>query len=197
MLVPEYVAAKASLLELQRGAGTPSNPPTSLEPPAAQVDGYELEAARLEAKIRKIESDVLFDKAAALKLWQEKRLQVERTLAESRKAAKLAKADSEKKSSASRGSVNDTQQPSTISASMAATEDAERIAAELLAEADDDDDLLGGMFSSLPTNEVDAVTGKTTTVLEASDGARIAIRDFGKLTGVTPNRILEEACRAR
>jgi ATP-dependent RNA helicase DHX29 len=76
--------------------------------------------------------------------------------------------------------------------------EAERIAAEILAEVnDDDEDDIGGLFASLPQNEVDASTGESRTVVNSSDGSQIVIRDFGKTTGISPRRALEEACRSR
>lgn len=75
-------------------------------------------------------------------------------------------------------------------------EEAERITAEILAQ-DDESDGLADLFANLPTEEVDKETGRTSTVVHGPDGVKITIRDFGKWTGVSPMRALEEACRSR
>jgi ATP-dependent RNA helicase DHX29 len=61
----------------------------------------------------------------------------------------------------------------------------------------DDDAALADLFASLPVNEVDPLTGKSSTVINGSNGIKVTIQDFGKWTGVNPTRVLEEACRAR
>ncbi|EMR65215.1 putative pre-mrna-splicing factor atp-dependent rna helicase prp22 protein [Eutypa lata UCREL1] len=76
--------------------------------------------------------------------------------------------------------------------------EAERITAEILQQDEDEDDqALADLFASLPTQEVDPDTGKTNTVINGSDGIKVYIRDFGKWTGVSPLRALEETCRSR
>jgi ATP-dependent RNA helicase DHX29 len=75
---------------------------------------------------------------------------------------------------------------------------AAKIGAAMLEENESDDEgAIADLFASLPVNEVDPVTGKTSTVVNGSNGVRVTIRDFGKWTGVNPTRVLEEACRAR
>jgi len=181
-LVPEYVSAKAKLLELTRG-------PVSK---AAEADGddTELAIAKLEAKLHKIENDVLFDKVAAEMKWKSERIVVERQLAAAKKEAQEAAAEEPKAST-------QTPDPKAKDEDDVAAE-AERMAAEILAETnDDDDDDIAGLFASLPQHEVDPSTGKTHTVINSADGSKMVLRDFGKWTGVSPRRVLEEACRAR
>ncbi|KAL3437177.1 P-loop containing nucleoside triphosphate hydrolase protein [Aspergillus tetrazonus] len=56
---------------------------------------------------------------------------------------------------------------------------------------DEAGDLLGGMFQDEePTLELGVIT-------EELNKASIATRDFGKWTGLSPRRVLEEACKAR
>ncbi|KAL2787443.1 P-loop containing nucleoside triphosphate hydrolase protein [Aspergillus keveii] len=56
---------------------------------------------------------------------------------------------------------------------------------------DGDGDLLGDMFQDEePTLELGVIT-------EELNKASITIRDFGKWTGLSPRRVLEEACKAR
>ena len=78
------------------------------------------------------------------------------------------------------------------------SKEAERIAAEILQQDDaEDDQALSDLFASLPTHEVDPETGKTNTVINGTDGVKIYIRNFGKWSGVSPMRALEETCRSR
>jgi ATP-dependent RNA helicase DHX29 len=139
--------------------------------------------AKLHAKLNRIEKDVLFDKFVAEQQWKLKKATLEKELAATRKKeAEEARLKKEAGNTPS-GEVN---------------EEAERITAEILAGVhEDDDDAITGLFASLPVTEVDAVTGKTNTVLNGSDGRKVTIRDFGKWTGVNPTRVLEEACRSR
>lgn len=179
-LVPQYLQTKAKLLELERG------PNKSNQSKDSDADD-ELAIAKLEAKIRKIESDVLFDRFVAEQQWKAQRITLEKQLAAAKKEAQ----------SQTEPSVT----PEEISVEKSSGDDindeAERIAAEILAEANDDDDDIGGLFASLPQSEVDAKTGETRTVINSADGTKTVIRDFGKWTGVNPRRALEEACRSR
>jgi ATP-dependent RNA helicase DHX29 len=60
---------------------------------------------------------------------------------------------------------------------------------DIPSDEDSDHGPLGGMFA-LPTDKDDAPT------VDAS-GISIILRDFGKITGISPRRLLEDACRAR
>ncbi|KAL3953038.1 hypothetical protein ACCO45_012981, partial [Purpureocillium lilacinum] len=158
----------AKLLELTRG-------PVSK---AAEADGddTELAIAKLEAKLHKIENDVLFDKVAAEMKWKSERIVVERQLAAAKKEAQEAAAEEPKAST-------QTPDPKAKDEDDVAAE-AERMAAEILAETnDDDDDDIAGLFASLPQHEVDPSTGKTHTVINSADGSKMVLRDFGKWTG--------------
>jgi ATP-dependent RNA helicase DHX29 len=174
-LIPNFIDAKTKMLQLERAKGSQS----------LSADD-ELRAAKLGAKLRKIEGDVLFDRFAAEQLWKTEKVAVEKDLAMVRQEAR----DKDSKSSDATEEDNPSGDIS---------EEAERIAAEILAQGNDvdDDEGIGGLFDSLPQNEVDPITGKAQTVVNNSDGSKLVIRDFGKWTGVSPRRILEEACRSR
>ncbi|KAJ0167273.1 putative helicase C15C4.05 [Colletotrichum tanaceti] len=183
-LVPVFLETKAKLFELQmnqQGKKKQRNGDPTAEEEAGRL-------AKLRAKIDRIEKDVLFDKFAAEQLWKTQKMVLERDAAAARKqrlqeeAEKKAENKSEEPAASSDGDIND---------------EAERIAAEILAQGEDDDDGgLSDLFANLPVTEVDAA-GNSTTVLNGADGVKITIRDFGKWTGVSPMRALEEACRAR
>ncbi|KAK0386701.1 hypothetical protein NLU13_6535 [Sarocladium strictum] len=181
-LIPAYVDANCQLLELERlNQGIRGNSSTT----SADI---ELSIAKLEAKIAKIRSDVLFDSYTAEQQWQAKRIPLEKELAEAKRLAnqneeiQITSEPKKPEKSEENGEIND---------------EAERIAAEILAEADGSDDGLEGLFDSLPQTEIDPTTGQSQTIINGSDGVKTVIRDFGKWTGVSPRRALEEACRSR
>ncbi|EFQ34047.1 helicase associated domain-containing protein [Colletotrichum graminicola] len=183
-LVPVYLVTKAKLFELERsqqGKKKQRNGDSGSDEGAETLD-------KLRAKIDRIDKDVLFDKFAAEQQWRTQKVALEKEIAAARKqksleqAQKEAERDTEGPVASSDGDIND---------------EAERIAAEVLAQGEDDEDGgLSDLFANLPVSEVDAA-GKSSIVLNGADGVKITIRDFGKWTGVSPMRALEEACRAR
>ncbi|KAK4120089.1 P-loop containing nucleoside triphosphate hydrolase protein [Parathielavia appendiculata] len=177
-LLPFYLEAKTKLFAIQyprqdtaKRKGTQDKSQNSDDP----------EEALLLAKIDRVEKDVLFDKYVAEQQWREKRIVLEKEYA-------AAKAEEKKRAAA--------KTPPAPTDFDDINAEAERIAAEII-EEEDDDQALADLFSSLPVSEVDPVTGKTNTVVSGADGSRVIVRDFGKWTGVTPMRALEEACRSR
>ncbi|UKZ81071.1 hypothetical protein TrVFT333_008839 [Trichoderma virens FT-333] len=180
-LIPEYIATKAKLLELghlEKGAQSKS---TKQQTKENETDMAAV--AYLESKLKTIESDVLFDKFLAEQQWKKEKVVLEKQLALARKNAAT---DS-----------NDQPQPEDPTPTSEMDDDitaiAEKMAKDILAEGNDDDDIVG-LFESLPQSEVDPTTGKLQTVVNSSDGVRLVIREFAKWTGVSPKRILEEAC---
>lgn len=148
-----------------------------------------MEEAKLVARISRIEQDPLFDKDLAEQKWREDRINLEKEFA----AAKKQKAEEEKKLQEEAAQKNDE-----ADSDDEISKEAARIAAEVLQQDDaEDDQALSDLFASLPTEEVDPATGKTNTVINGTDGIKIYIRDFGKWSGVSPVRALEEACRSR
>lgn len=178
-LLPEFLATKKRLLEIERK----HIPPSAAAPGSDLLDSSdpELTKAKLEARLRRIENDVLFDSFLADQQWRTQKLALEKDISSAKKEAAILRAQ-------------ESDAPSQAESPPNINDEAERIAAEILAE---DDDGITGLFESLPQNEVDPTTGKTQTVVNSADGIRTVIRDFGKWTGVTPRRVLEEACRSR
>jgi ATP-dependent RNA helicase DHX29 len=158
------------------------NPPRSI----ASIDP---QSAQILRKMKKIEDDVLFDPYVANQRWEIRRIQLERGAAAQRSAGqnKLDNSDSESQESLTLVDSEDE-----------ISREAARIGTAMLEGNDSDDDgAIADLFASLPVSEVDPVTGKTSTVVNGDNGVKVAIRDFGKWTGVNPTRVLEEACRAR
>ncbi|KAI6779489.1 ATP-dependent RNA helicase-like protein [Emericellopsis cladophorae] len=181
-LQPEYLATKRKLLELERGYTTASS----------DNDDQELAIAKAEARLKRIEDDVLFDLYLAEQEWKKQRVAVERDISATKQQLKSAQDESpETSQDKPEHEVKDESEDGDVS------EEAQRIAAEILAQDDEEDEGIDGLFASLPQTEVDEATGKSQTVVTSADGIRVVIKDFGKLTGLSPKRVLEEACRSR
>ncbi|KAI1655436.1 P-loop containing nucleoside triphosphate hydrolase protein [Daldinia decipiens] len=195
-LIPAYLETKAKLFQLQRpkqdnkrGKSTKNHNSNNTKSSTAELSGDDLEEAKLLAKIEKIEQDVLFDKILAEHKWRADRIKLEKEFAAKKRAEAEAEDEAKENPDVSPGAESDDDE---------VTKEAQRIAAEILQQDDDDDDqALSDLFANLPVQETDTVTGKTTTVINGTDGVKITIRDFGKWTGVSPMRALEEACRSR
>ncbi|PMB72487.1 ATP-dependent RNA helicase DHX29 [Beauveria bassiana] len=142
--------------------------------------------AKLEARIQMIEKDVLFDKPTAELQWRARKIVVEQQLAATRKQSEADRGHEVPMESLKLDG------PKTIHIN----DEAERIAAEILAQDGATDDI-GELFDSLPQDEVDPTTGKSQTVVTDANGMKLVLKDFGKWTGMGPRRILEEACRSR
>ena len=190
-LLPVYLESKAKLFKLQ-----PS--PTKRAPlrPNGRNNNQSLpnspsttnpESAKILRKIKRIEDDVLFDKYVADQQWEVRRIQLEKDAAARRNAAETTEQSADSQESETLVDSDDE-----------VSREAAKIGAALLEETGSDDDAaLTDLFASLPVNEVDPLTGKSTTVVNGSDGIKVTIRDFGKWNGVNPARVLEEACRSR
>jgi ATP-dependent RNA helicase DHX29 len=188
-LLPVYLHTKTQLFKLQpqptkRGSLRPKGRNSNQTSPK-KIAGPD--SAKLLRKIKKIEDDVLFDKYLADQQWEVRRIQLERDAAAHRNATEIAQES------------GDSQESETlVDSDDEVSREAAKIGATLLEETGSDDDAaLADLFASLPVNEVDPLTGKSTTVVNGSDGIKVTIRDFGKWTGVNPTRVLEEACRSR
>lgn len=200
-LNPKYLETRTKLYHLQRQQQDASRqsrkPGQRLQLPTTTSDlTDDMEIAKLQAKLDKIEKDPLFDVGLARLQWEPRRIQVERDYSENKKLQAGCEAapetqeskqpDEDKPQSSDDGDDDDE-----------VSREAKKMAADILAQDDNEEDqALADLFSALPTNEVDA-NGKTSTVVNNSDGTKVTIRDFGKFTGVTPMRVLEEACRSR
>ena len=131
---------------------------------------------RLSKRINKIKSDILFDEDKANHKWAETRLNLVQEAAE-RKRLDI-KIDGPQQKAIPTVRSND---------KSAASKDDDH----------DTDDMLGGFFSGLPDTVTDPVTGLSIMSMTSEEGNNLEIRDFGKWTGMSPRRVLEEACKAR
>lgn len=128
-------------------------------------------------KIREIEKDILFDKEEAAYKWSEIRLG-------------LIIEDAERKKYFG-------EQCATTIGTPKSKREVFVEAESLISVGDDDSDVgIGEFFSALPEHTVDETTGAT-SMSTKSGGQVLAIRDFGKVAGMAPRRVLEEACKSR
>lgn len=191
-LLPVYLEIKSKLFHLKPSSSEAAfkrrqNGRNQLSISQSKPPTPDPESTKLLQKIKKIEDDVLFDKYLADQQWELRRIQLERDAAALRNGPEPLH-DS-----------NDSQGSETlVDSDDEVSREAAKLGEALLEEAGSDDDaLLADLFASLPVNEVDPLTGKSSTVVNSTNGVKVVIRDFGKWTGVNPTRVLEEACRAR
>ncbi len=204
-LIPAYLETMEKLFWLQRPRQSAKKPNGTRNRPAVASKGQslgsespDLEEAKLLAKVDRIEQDVLFDKLLAEHMWRNRRIELEKEF-----ASNARKAEKERGLEQEREKDKEQENPTIGSVQMVESDDddditqeAKRMAAELLQDDSGEDEALLDLFASLPVQETDA-TGKTSTVINGADGVKITIRDFGKWSGVNPTRALEEACRSR
>jgi ATP-dependent RNA helicase DHX29 len=173
-MVPEWLELQTKLYSLQPDLfDRPGKGKKGRGAAAGQSDDPEV--AKLQRKIAKIERDVLFEAQEADFIWRGK-------LDELRKDAAFMRRPVERK-----------KQPQT-------TEESAKVAinggsdVDSLPVDDMDDDaagLLGDMFQAEPDDG--SILGLPPPVIEA----KFTIRDFGKSTGLSPRRVLEDTCKAR
>ncbi|RKF76639.1 ATP-dependent RNA helicase DHX29 [Golovinomyces cichoracearum] len=189
-LLPLYLDCKTKIFNLEKSRA-PHNQLLGHIPIQSSVlersKSGNLELAGILRKLKKIEDDVLFDKYVADQQWEIRRVQMEKELSR----LKDVKASQDI-------SINSQIAQTSIASNDEVNQEAARISQSILDKDEcDNDDVLGDFFSSLPVNEIDPKSGKTTSVIEDNGGVKVTIRDFGKWLGVNPTRLLEEACRSR
>ncbi|KAK6851707.1 helicase associated domain-containing protein [Apiospora arundinis] len=193
-LVPVYLESKAKLFQIQRPkqdakqAKGGKNKGVNGNNTRSSVDpqDMDMEESQLLAKIEHIEQDVLFDKISAEQTWRQERVMLEREYAATKK---LEAEESEARAVEDQDDASDDDE---------IAREAKKMAEEVLQQdSADDEQSLSDLFASLPVQEVDPTTGKTENVINSTDGSKVFIRQFGKWTGVSPMRALEETCRSR
>ncbi|OJD24791.1 hypothetical protein ACJ73_03844 [Blastomyces percursus] len=179
-LVPKYIELRTQLYMQHPNLFNQTNKRQRKEalPLTLADDQASTNIAKLKKKLSKIENDVLFDRDEAENIWQNK-------LSELRKhAAKFL-----------RNAVARESQPETPAAELRDTQvqDSSDVLIEsILSDLNENDDLLGGLFATDLEGPSVAVSNT-----EAKGNTVVRSRDFGKPTGMTPRRVLEEGCRAR
>lgn len=136
------------------------------------------EYERLLSKLRKIESDILFDREDALSKWAAIRNRLEEESAERRK---FNLDDNNMKS----GPLVESS-PSLVTSIDVDSQ-----------KNDDSDDQLEELFSGFPELSIKPDTDNIKNIIRSEENRVLRLRDFGRWTGVNPRRTLEEACRSR
>ncbi|KAJ5730239.1 uncharacterized protein N7483_004747 [Penicillium malachiteum] len=168
-MVPEWLDLQTKLYSLQ---------PDLFDRPgkgkkgrmAAPSQSEDAEVAKLQRKIAKIERDVLFERQEAEYIWKDK-------LEELRKDAAFLRRPVERKKDAQETEPEPEDPNLTVPS---------------LEEMDEAEGLLGGMFQDEPDS-----TGSILGLPPPDGGVKITLRDFGKSTGLSPRRVLEETCKSR
>ncbi|KAL5628900.1 hypothetical protein BROUX41_002291 [Berkeleyomyces rouxiae] len=208
----EFLDTKTKIFKIQRSIPThkkaSKNTVSLSEEDSATLD-------RLQAKLDHIESDVLFDKHARIladRQWQTDKVVLEKEImaekqAQSKARAEAARAGMQETETMGLKQVTEmspTKDPESLNGEPdndadELAKEAERMAAELLAEAEDEDDDaldLGGLFENLPQMDTDE-DGKSALVTKSSSGITVTIRDFGEPAGMNPATTLKTMCQSR
>ena len=181
-LVPTYLKIKGKLYEIdpelvevnqrKKGGKGKKAPPTKTQPPKVR---------KLLSQLQQLQSDALFDEREAETKWPAKRNEIAQTQASKRQQGTTqAKSEEEEQ--------KDISPPVSAAKEELQTTTNGSAADDIMAEAD----MLGDMFSAIP-DEPEA----TEVPSESAESGNITLRDFGKQSGVTPRRCLEEAVRSR
>ena len=136
--------------------------------------------SRLQQKLSRIERDVLFDQDEADRQWVATQASLARDIAERRR---LNLGNHQTDTSPSRP-----QRPTTAHAPATRNQQDQTNQSE----DSENDDILGDMFTNLPEAGIDG-----TSMVQTNGEANVTIRNFGKWSGMSPRRVLEEACKAR
>jgi ATP-dependent RNA helicase DHX29 len=185
-LIPAYLKIKGKLFEIDpqlvdastrkppKGARSKKSAPAPAQTPAVK---------KLLSQLQQLTSDALFDEDQAEAQWPAKRNQIAQTQAEKRQ-----RQGAQPSGSPVQGKDATLDLP--VPAKIEATATSSKPPSEH--EGEEDADLLGGMFSAVP----DAAPAPENTSNGAS-AEDIALRDFGKMSGMSPRKVLEEAVRSR
>jgi ATP-dependent RNA helicase DHX29 len=180
-VVPTYLKIKGRLFEIDPDA-LDANAGKSRKKSKARgpVDKAEPPAVRkLRSQLQQLESDALFNQEEADALWPAKRNQIAQAKAAGKRSEAqepIAPMEESSPSAPAKNSAESTAAPGPEAD---------------MADDEDDDGMLGGMFAAVPD---EPIAGPTNGDVGSDD---VTVKDFGKQTGMSPRRILEEAVRAR
>ncbi len=185
-LVPAYLKIKGKLFEIDPqlvDASTRKPPKGAKSKKSAPVPAQSPAVRKLLSQLQQLTSDALFDQDRAEAQWPAKRNQIAQSQAEKRQR-------NDSQPSGAQAQDTDANLDLPVSADMEATPAPAASPSEH--EGEEDADLLGGMFSAVP-DPTPASEG--TSNGESASG--ITLRDFGKMSGMSPRKVLEEAVRSR
>jgi ATP-dependent RNA helicase DHX29 len=183
-LLPTYLKIKGKLYELDpnlvdttarkqpKGARTRKMAPTQMEQSPT--------VRKLLSQLQQIASDTLFDEREADAQWPVKRNQIAQDRATKRQSEESQPVEQHPEGEAKASA----KPPAPASESLGTAVEPEG--------SDEETDLLGGMFTAVPN---EPSSGPTES--DAASSENVTLRDFGKSSGLTPRRLLEEAVRSR
>ena len=173
-MTTKYLGFKQRLFDLQPElADTLQKKSSKRAKQLANCTDSDPRIAKLQRKIANIESDILFDRDEAEWQWVETQKSLAKEAAE-RKMLHLA--DPKRQGGKSRS------KPALTTGSVDTDADADDLVVDMLAD----------LFLSTST-ETCATNPQATNM----DDKVVTVRDFGKLSGLKPRRVLEDACKAR
>ena len=129
---------------------------------------------RLTARLEKIQKDILFDENEAERRWAESQIALSKESAERRRLGIREETSIDQRTSPIDGPLRDDE-----------------------SKDQDNDDMLGNLFVDHSVSNGEASKGAHIIDADGTGGEVVAIRDFGKWTGMNPRRVFEEACKAR
>jgi ATP-dependent RNA helicase DHX29 len=183
-LIPAYLKIKGKLYKIdpslvetttrKQSKGAKAKKASSTQAPQSPA------VRKLLSQLQQLASDTLFDEWEAEAQWPAKRNQIAQEQATQRQEQTCQPTGKDQE-------VNSTAQVPPIEPKP----DALQPAVESN-EAEDDGDILGGMFSAVP-NETEPRQAES----KDASSENVTLRDFGKSSGLTPRRLLEEAVRSR
>ncbi|KAF2845411.1 hypothetical protein T440DRAFT_276638 [Plenodomus tracheiphilus IPT5] len=182
-LIPTYLKIKAKLYEIDpqlvEMASRKSNRAAKSRK-AGPAPAHSPATRKLLSQLQQLRSDALFDEYEAEAQWPSKRNEIAQS-----QAAKRTRLESQPASPDEEKAITATK--TTADADIIITSDR-------VNKNDDEDDevLLGDMF--LAVSDAPAIRQDSPEISSTSD---IVLRDFGKVSGMSPRKVLEEAVRSR
>ena len=152
---------------------SPNTPPKDLQP----------QLVKILRKLDRLKSDILFDKFDAEQKWTEKRNYMAKATAQRKK---LQLIESEPSKTTLMGKYADDNLTSHLE-----PEKSDNFQEDGGAEA------LGEFFSGLPDNNLVDDRGLSSLDVQAPFQQHRRVRNLGRWNGISPRRILEDACKAR
>jgi ATP-dependent RNA helicase DHX29 len=174
-LLPKYMELQTQLYHLQPEIFDAPKKGKKSVGASTEIDTNNPQVAKIRRKISSIKNDVLFDRIEAEYRWKEKLDDLRREAAFFRENPPNVQSSPEepeiKDQPGEKGTEPKTEVPP----------------------IDDEEttDFLGDMF------QAEEPVLETGVILEELNKAAITLRDFGKWTGLSPRRVLEDTCKAR
>ena len=186
-LLEKYISLQKSLYRLQpdmvsRGNQKRRGLKSAATKDLTKIDGSTPKIARIVARIKSIQSDILFDQDEADSKWAALQNNLAKEAAE-RKRLHLGSETSSADVLNSNLSSENGPYSETTSTSAPSKADAMN--------------MVGDFFSAVSDSNIDMRTGAAKGASTEADSTTVVMKDFGKWTGQSPRRIFEEACKAR